>query len=314
MEKNLLIFQALTFLNVFSCATEIANQYFSHHLQDKASVNRDVSFGALLPLRFKDKLGRCGSPPHKEGFLWLSALNYAVDDVNRKWKRTLNASLTLKIRNTCDDEQIALEQALDFANGYRNGAVNATLARQENATSDIMPVLGVISATKNQDASTLLSLFKVPQIIFGRGKPVIENSKHILQSVSTGFYKARALADLVKYFTWNAVSVVYSSTNQDNIKTFLRISNIENLCIAVTVQINAGKINRSEYESVLNTLLSEPQSTVVILFTGEEETKALLQSKLTYEKRKLKKSLSAFCLCKDVISRKPNENLKFSLG
>lgn len=284
MKRQQPIFQVLVTSVVTFCsqivASENANQYFTYHSPVDFSIKRDIAFGALLPLRFKGKLGRCETPKHKEGFLWLSALNYAVEDVNRKWKRKFNASLTLKVRDTCNDGQIALEQALDFANGYRNRVQKVTLARQENITDDLPPVLGVISASQNQDASTLLSLFKVPQIIFGKRETVVDNSKDIFQSVSVGFYKARALADLVKYFTWNAVSVVYLPTHQDDFETFLRISNIENLCIAVTVQLSSRNESTSGFELAVGKLLSEPQSTVVILFTGEAETRALLQSKL----------------------------------
>ena len=282
MQRHLTIIQAIiTTIVTFrseNCASESANQ----QSQVYSSINKEiVAFGALLPLHFKDHLGRCKTAIHNEGFLWLNALNYAVEDVNREWKRTVNVSLTLKVRDTCNNGQIALEQALDFANGYRNEADGKSKRRQEKITNDLTPVLGVISASQNQDASTLLSLFKVPQIIFRKGKSVVENSKDILQSLSVGFYKALALADLVKYFTWSAVSLVYSSPYQDDFETFLRISSIENLCVAVKVYLSADGVNSSAFESAVDKIFSEPQSTVVILFTGEAETTALIKSKLT---------------------------------
>lgn len=263
-----------------NCASQSTKRYLHQTSRVYSLTNRDVAFGALLPLHFKDQTERCQTPKHSEGLLWLSALNYAVDDVNRNWKWNLNASLSLKVRDTCSDGQIALEKALDFTNGYRNGA-NVKLTSQEK-TVEFTPVLGVISASQNQDASTLLGLFKVPQIIFGKTKAVAGNSKEILRSVSIGFYKARALADLVKYFSWDAVSVVYSTLYQDDFETFLRISNIEHLCIAIKVQLAAGKaVNSSGLEKAVKNLSSEPQSAVVILFTEEEETTALLNGKLT---------------------------------
>lgn len=264
------------------CVLGSDSQYFSHYSRASSSLNRDIAFGALLPLHFKDNLGRCGSPKHQEGFLWLNALEYAVEDVNRKWDRQLyNASLSLKVRDTCNDGQIALEQALELVNGYRKKAVLAS-TREDNIRDDLKPVLGVISASQNKDASTLLGLFKVPQIIFGKEGTLTQNSKDILQSVSVGFYKARALADLIKYFAWSAVSVVYSAANRNDFETFLRISNMEKLCIAVTVQLSVGDINSTRFEHALVKLLAEPQSTAVVLFTGDVETKELLQSKCTY--------------------------------
>ena len=261
------------------CVLGSESQYFPSQSEVFSPPKRDIAFGALLPLHFKDKLGRCGSPKRQEGFLWLNALKYAVNEVNTKWNRQLyNASLTLKVRDTCNDGQIALEQALDLANRYRK---KAEISSTEQG-NDFKPVLGVISASQNKDASTLLGLFKVPQIIIGREGTVPETSNDILQSVSVGFYKARALADLIKYYTWSAVSVIYSSNNQDDYETFLRISNIEKLCIAVTVQLSTREIDSTRFQRALEKLLSEPQSTAVILFTGDAETKELLQCKCVF--------------------------------
>jgi len=263
------------------CILGNKNLSFAQHSQASSSLRREIAFGALLPLHVKDELERCGSAPkHQNGFLWLNALKYAVEEVNRKWTRQLyNASLTLKVRDTCHDGQIALEQALDLANSYKKTEAISS-SRQDNAPDDIKQVFGVISAFQNKDASTLLGLFKVPQIIFGRELgSVPQNSNEILQSVSVGFYKARALADLIKYFTWSAVSVIYSTNNQDDYEIFLRIANIEKLCIAVTAQLAAGEMGSTRFERVLTKLWTEPQSTAVILFIGDAETKELLQCK-----------------------------------
>ena len=193
------------------------------------------------------------------------------------------STLTLKVRDTCSDEQEALEQALDFAGGFRSGSTS-TLVTQENiSNSDISgPALGVISVSFHEDASTLLSLFKVPQVVFGKGETgAKKEAKNIFQSISVGFYKAKALAHLVKYFGWSAISVVYTISYKDDFESFMRISRIENLCIAVKVNLSiAGETNYLGLESAVHKLFAEPQSTVVILFTGEEETQELLKSKL----------------------------------
>lgn len=280
MKRRQSVFSVLiTFFVAFlTFVLEGKNLYFSDNSQDSSFLRREIAFGALLPLHVKDKFERCGSPKHQEGFLWLNALKYAVEEVNRNWNRQLyNVSLTLKARDTCSDGQIALEQALDLA---IRKTEQISSSRHYFAGDDIRQVFGVISASQNKDASTLLGLFKVPQIIFGRQLGAVpQNSNEILQSVSVGFYKARALADLIKYFTWSAVSVIYSTNNRDDYENFLRISNIEELCIAVTAQLATGEMDSTRFERALAKLSSEPQSTAVILFTGDAETNELLQCK-----------------------------------
>ena len=267
----LVLLIALSFVTQFQLQVAVSvgeSQYFTSYHQ---AVNHDIAFGALLPLHSRDKGGICGSPKRQEGFLWLHALQYAVEDVNRKWDaRRFNASLTLTVCDTCNDEQIALEQALDLAYTYR---------KKLGGGDDLKPVLGVISSSQNKDASTLLGLFKVPQIIFGKDNNTPDSPGDILQSVSIGYYKARALADLVKYFTWSAVSVVYSTEHQDDFEIFLRISNIEKLCVAVKVLLSGEGTHSVSYEQTIVKLLSEPASTIVILFTDDRETKKILKSK-----------------------------------
>ena len=285
MKRRQSVFLVLTtiFAACLVCVLGSKNLHFSYHSQASSSLRREIAFGALLPLHVKDELQRCGSArKNREGFLWLNALKYAVEEVNRKWNRRLNnTSLTLKVRDTCNDEQIALEQALDLANCYRK-TVEISSSRQDNAGNDVKQIFGVISASQAKDASTLLGLFKVPQIIFGREGTVPQNSNEILQSVSVGFYKARALADLIKYFTWSAVSVIYSANNRDDYEIFLRISNIEKLCIAVTARLAAGEVDPTRFERVLAKLRTEPRSTAVILFIGDAETNDLLQCKFKF--------------------------------
>lgn len=49
-------------------------------------ISINVVFGVFLLFYLKDYLGGCDKFKDDKGFLWLSVLNYVVDDVNRKWK------------------------------------------------------------------------------------------------------------------------------------------------------------------------------------------------------------------------------------
>ena len=106
------------------CASGNENRYYSRRTRYHASTNKIVVFGALLPLRARNHFGKCEKLKDDKATLWLSALNYAVDDVNRIWKMKFKSTLTLKVRDTCSDEQEALEQALDFAGGFRSGSTS----------------------------------------------------------------------------------------------------------------------------------------------------------------------------------------------
>lgn len=77
------LFVLKTIFVTFSvCVLGSKNLYFSYHSQASSSLRREIAFGALLPLHVKDELERCGSAPkHKQGFLWLNALKYAVEEV-----------------------------------------------------------------------------------------------------------------------------------------------------------------------------------------------------------------------------------------
>ena len=259
---------------LFSSKSSFAFQFDG----SSVSVNIDVVLGALLPLHVRENQGECGASRNQDGLLWLNALKYAVNEVNKDWTWPVNVSLNLLVRDTYKDGQIALEQALEFVNRKNEHRTLTHQTKARNYEYGFRPVVAVISATENKDASTLLGLFKVPEVIFTKMTKV-QYSKDSLQSLSVRFYKARALVDLITQFAWSAVSVVYSETNSNDFFTFLRISRIEKKCIAVAVRLTAGN-SSSNYERVLDELSSEPHTRVTILFTEANETKELQRGNL----------------------------------
>lgn len=68
--------------------------------------------------------------------------------------------------------------------------------------------------------------------------------KDILYLILVSFYKVKVFVDLVKYFSWSVVLVMYLLFYKDDFEFFWRILRIENLCIVVEVVFGiVGKID-----------------------------------------------------------------------
>lgn len=274
------LFVFKTFYLTVNCYITPGNVTISSSFSDLLSesfmhIDGDVIVGALLPIREK-KFGSSCKNFNENTLVLVDSLHYAIADVNSRSDFLTNFSLGLEIRDTCSEERVA-HQALDFVRGSKLKTKNST---NEDQTK---PVVGVISESLNKEIVTLLQMFNVPHIGFKEGS-VLSSTKETVRfgTVSIGFYKALALVDLLKNFkSWHSVSVVYSNRLQEEFKIFDALADESNICLSLTSDLGKLGVN-----GTLKQLLTEPVSSVVLLFTMHVETIEIF----TGELRKLGKN------------------------
>ena len=235
----------------------------------------DVIVGALLSIRQKDEYGSC-SKTRQESMLWIDALNFALDEINSN-ERPYNISFGLEVRDTCADGEEALEQALGLIRDRKQDGVMPRTPNQAKVgrMHPSRPVIGVIWDSANEDIATLFGLFKVPHVSFTRRAGSL--SQYSFNSISVEYYQALALADLVRYFAWSSISLVYSTRNYRVFSTFQQVSGVDGICVASTIEVNEKELGN--FSVAIQRLLSELQTRVVILFTTLDHTAGLLKGK-----------------------------------
>ena len=209
-------------------------------------------------------------------FVLSISLNFALDEINSN-EHPYNISFGLEVRDTCADGEEALEQALGLIRDRKQDGVMPRTPNQAKVgrMHPSRPVIGVIWDSANEDVATLFGLFKVPHVSFTRRAGSL--SQYSFNSISVEYYQALALADLVRYFAWSSISLVYSTRNYRVFSTFQQVSGVDGICVASTIEVNEKELGN--FSVAIQRLLSELQTRVVILFTTLDHTAGLLKGK-----------------------------------
>lgn len=248
----------------------------SSSLEDgSVAIDGDIVLGALFPLYREDSNGEC-TVINKDRLLWIKALNFALDELktsNNPWLR--NVTFGLYLRDTCSKP--ALEHSLDILHlNKRTSSLKRTSANK---------VLVVLTNSNDVDSSTLLSLFRIPQILFSEqlyknvgGFP--SHHPYYFESIKTSYYRAKSLVGLIKYFQWKSVSLVVSQPYFKEYLMFKHFAEMENICIAVILENDMlDQQDVSGDKALLNRLGHSLGVRVVVLFTGEKDMLKMIQGK-----------------------------------
>jgi len=191
MDKKLYKF-AFVFVFFLSVLRKLV---FSTSVADSSLTKEgDIIFGALFPVYRKDANGEC-KVFNKDALLWIKAFNFALNELQNNHNPALqNTTFGFHIQDTC--AKSALEQALDLVHSNK---IN------ESRNSSSRRITVVLSSHYEEDSSTLLSLFKIPNMIFTDlnagefGSFPVEHRCNF-ESVKVSFYRAKALVGMMKHF------------------------------------------------------------------------------------------------------------------
>lgn len=284
----------LKFLYIFAVVISILRKSVSSSSLEDGSLTQhgDVLLGALFPLYRQDSNGDC-TVVNKDKLLWIKALNFALDELKTSrnpWLR--NVTFGLYLQDTCSKP--ALEHSLDILH------LNKRSASLKNTSTKKAVVL---TSSNDADSSTLLSLFRIPQVLFSEQlyKNVGSFPNHrpyFFESITTSYYRAKSLVGLIKYFQWKSVSLVVSQPYFKEYLMFKHFAEMEDICIAVVVE-NPISDQRDETQDLQDRLGHGVGVRVVVLFTGEKDTLAVIRG-MSAEDRFLfcwRGGGGAFCVC-----------------
>ena len=140
----------------------------------------------------------------------VEAMVYAIDRINENAELLPNIKLAFSIRDTCSDPSYGLEQAFRFV--QKSSRDFDSLSNQ----SDSVAVSGVVGAQFSRvslDIANLLRLYNIPQIsYYSTADKLGDKSKfdYFFRTVPPVSLQARAIADMIIYFNWTYVIMLFS--------------------------------------------------------------------------------------------------------
>ncbi|XP_078619292.1 metabotropic glutamate receptor 3-like [Branchiostoma floridae x Branchiostoma japonicum] len=237
-----------------------------------------VILGGLFPIHGYNGYDRCGPLLGPSRVQRLLAMAQAVDDVNNNPDILSGVTLGYAIFDTCSRESIALNQSLNFIQHHCDKKVSC------QRYSNLVGVVGASFSTSSMLVSHVLALQQIPMISYISTSHLLSDKTQypfFLRTATPDNLQAEAIVDLLQYFNWTYVSLVYSDGGYgfEGMRSLQEEVGQTDICIA-TIQQICRSSTEGEVENVIRKLQSYPEARVVIMFTTIFETNMLLSASL----------------------------------
>ena len=252
------------------------------------SADKDFVLGGLFAVHKEDDDigGLCGGVrAHDQS---VEAMLFAIDSVNANETLLPNITLGFDIRDTCYSENVGLDEAIDViisGNQLDIGSCDCGSTNLGGNTSEMAtPTVGIIGAAASRvsiPVASLGRLFQVPQVSFASTSPILSNREtytYFFRTVPPDNLQAQALIDLILYFNWTQISLVYIGDSYGQLGAVMlrNLAATNNICIDLDREIG-GNFIKEDYQMLAETLL-ESEANVVVLFAHQHNARLLLEA------------------------------------
>ncbi|XP_078698882.1 extracellular calcium-sensing receptor-like [Branchiostoma floridae x Branchiostoma belcheri] len=204
------------------------------------------------------------------GFRELSAMRFAIEEINNSTTLLPNVKLGYNIFDDCNHVKKALAASLRFA--ARNNI--ATIGFDDDCQCNFAnpATLGVVGPTSSDitiSVANLLGLFDIPMISYAAtSKKLSDKSQfpNFLRTVPSDFQQPKVMAEVVAHFNWTWVGTIAgdNSYGRPGIEQFLTEAENKGICVAFTKYITAS----DGIDDALRAIENNPDVKVIVAFIG----------------------------------------------
>ena len=249
--------------------------------------NKDFVLGGLFPVHSGSD---CKTLRQQRGLERLEAMLFAIDRINNDTNLLPNLTIGYDVRDTCSEETTGLDEALDMI--VRSGSLTVDVSMQcvqaGNGSTRMAGIVGAAASSVSTPIATLLGLniFQSPLVSYASSSAALSNKnlyEYFLRTIPPDSFQANAMVDLISYFGWEYVSVIFNDNTygEPGTDAFIDSAMRRGICIdyrrgIVQSEISGEKeFNRTINETVDDLLNST--ANVVLAFTDEATIIALFR-------------------------------------
>ena len=249
--------------------------------------NKDFVLGGLFPVHSGSD---CKTLRQQRGLERLEAMLFAIDRINNDTNLLPNLTIGYDVRDTCSEETTGLDEALDMI--VRSGSLTVDVSMQcvqaGNGSTFMAGIVGAAASSVSTPIATLLGLniFQSPLVSYASSSAALSNKnlyEYFLRTIPPDSFQANAMVDLISYFGWEYVSVIFNDNTygEPGTDAFIDSAMRRGICIdyrrgIVQSEISGEKeFNRTINETVDDLLNST--ANVVLAFTDEATVMALFR-------------------------------------
>ncbi|XP_033108472.1 metabotropic glutamate receptor 7-like [Anneissia japonica] len=250
---------------------------------DVYKQNGDVIIGVLADVHQQDEDGQCTELQDLGVLHRLEAIVYSIDKINSQFDILPNITIGFEIYDTCSEQTTSLSQAMRFVPPTNFRSELCTSTSQTN-TSDVVSVIGTEWSATAMSAAMMYGIIHLPMVsYFATSDDLTDTNRfpYFLRVVPPDRFQVQAIVDLLLYFEWRYISVLYSDDTygRNAIKNLIKeISQNPDgtICIANNIEISDNAVLPGDFENVIHTLKFNDNSKVLILILREDQANGML--------------------------------------
>ena len=213
----------------------------------------------------------------------VESMVHTINSINEDSELLPNIKLAFSIRDTCSDPTYGLDQAFKFVQTSNNILTCSS-------TEDNVAVSGVVGAEFSGvsiDIANLLRLYRIPQISYISTADILGDKSrfdYFFRTIPPDSLQARAIADVIVFFKWTFVFLLYSDDAYGNGGTnalieHLQFHNDTMVCIAARIPLSLTATSQ-EYDRAIATMskVNVRNASVAVLFGHPEAAEGMMEA------------------------------------
>ena len=282
-----LIVRSEAVYNFNMMASEVINDTAGTRLRGfRDAMDKDFVLGGLFPVHAGSA---CKNLRQQRGLERLEAMLFAIDRINSDTKLLPNLTIGYDVRDTCSEETVGLDEALDMI--VRSDSLTVETSVQcmaGNGSTRMTGIVGAAASSVSTPTATLLGLriFQSPLVSYASSSAALSNKnlyEYFLRTIPPDSFQANAMVDLVSYFKWEYVSVIFNDNTygEPGTDAFIDGAIKRGICIdyrrgIVQSEVSGPEVFDRAIKEAVKGLLNSTAS-VVVVFTDEPTILAIFR-------------------------------------
>eukprot|EP00794_Sanderia_malayensis_P000600 gene600-1261_t len=235
----------------------------------RITTNGELKLGGIFNVRMNGNIGRrywprCGEIEPQYGVMFVEAMLFAIDQLNKNSSYLYGLKMAARIRDTCGDRFYQRRAIVDIAN-YR-----------------VHGIIGPQNSDSAETVATVFDIFARSIISYSASSPELEDRKkyrYFYRTVPSDRRTAELLVNIALRLEWRYVAVIYSSDSYgESISAmFETYANQQGICTPVVMQM-AEDAPGSDFIHVMDSIIKYKTIKVVYLLLTDSHIKELFDS------------------------------------
>ena len=223
----------------------------------------DINIGIMIDIHSYSAEGYCSNDLDPANVQTAEMGAFVTDIINKDETLLPNITLGFVILDTCKKDLTALARSIRFS-------PLVGIDGKRGVGQAVTGVVGPVSSRQAVMSSSFLGIFKIPVLgAYSTSDELSDKGRYpyFMRLVPPDAFQAIAILDVVEYFQWTYVSLLYTegSYGENAAKQVERLVKRRGICLAVSKRLSLVDTDVDEMDSTIQSILQHPYAKVIIV-------------------------------------------------